>query len=806
MWTLRAAGRRRDLPHGALAVRDAARFAAVSVFALSLLLAGSTRGAALPPATAPDATLFVQVVLNGENKGSYLVAFIAAGVFVRIEDLNAMGIAHLRGRTQAIDGEMHVALTSIDGVTVDFDLRTLSLAIQVDPRLLPRQILDLTDGRKRNVYYPTDNSAFFNYNVDYIGGSGGHDQTVVANELGARFGDFLFLTDSVYNGSAPQRRWVRLLTSVTHDNRATLERAITGDFVAASGDLGASVLLGGISYSKLYSIDPYLIRYPQLGIAGLVSVPSTIDVYVDGQRINTVRVVPGEFDLRNITQSVGVRGVDLVIRDAFGREQRISTTYYSTDVPLKAGLQEWSYNAGALREAFGIESDRYGPLAFSAFHRMGVTDALTLGMRGEGRRGAYNAGPTATMVLGPFGVMGASAAFSQCDGRGGAAALVSYTYLDQHINAGVLLRADSRNYATLADSVIDRRKYEATAAIGYVDLRWGAVSGAYSTGTRYDGPDRKTVALNYGRPLFDGRASFFANVSESRAKERTRNVLVGLIYNFGADYAVSTRYERFGERQGEVIQLQKTQPIGEGLGYTVALERSKIADDTTTVFRPSLQYNARSGILRVDLAQQRDATGSHRSYALSAAGGIATVGDAIVVGRPVTDSFSLVKVDDLPGVPVLVNNQAIGVTDASGKLFVPTLVSFYENQVSIDVASVPLDYTFPESLRIVSPGLRAGALVDFHAKRLSAVTGSLKIRSRGQVKPAEFYEVIVAVGNRRVTFVTGRGGEYYVEDLPPGRYAARVAGGGTSCAFELSIPETREPLTELPTVICDMGG
>jgi outer membrane usher protein len=806
MWTLRAAGRRRQAPHAALAVRDAARFAAIWFLVLALVLAAPARGAELPRSTAPDATLFVQIVLNGEVKGTHLVVFVAADVFVRAADLNAMGIGHLRGRTQAIDGEMHVALASIDGVTVAFDERMLSLAIQVDPRLLPRQVLDLTDGRKRNVYYPTDNSAFFNYNVDYLGGNGGHDQVVVANELGARVGDFLFLTDSVYNGSSPQRRLVRLMTSVTHDNRATLERAIAGDFVAASGDLGGSALLGGVSYSKLYSLDPYLIRYPQLGIAGLVSVPSTIDVYVDGQRINTVRVAPGEFDLRNITQSIGARGVDLVIRDAFGREQRISTTYYSTDVPLKAGLQEWSYNAGALREAFGTESDHYGPFAFSAFHRIGITDALTLGMRGEGRRGAYNAGPTATMVLGPFGVTSASAAFSQRDGRGGAAALVNYAYLGQHISAGVLLRADGRNYATLADSVIERRKYEATAAIGYVDTCWGAVSGAYSTFTPYDGPVRKTVALNYGRPLFDGRASFFANVADSRAKERTRNVLIGLIYNFDADYAVSTRYDRFGERRGEVIQLQKTLPIGEGLGYTVTLERSRIAEDTMTVFSPSLQYNARWGAVRADLSQQRDATGSHRSYALSAAGGIAMVGDVISVGRPVTDSFGLVKVDDLPGVRVLVNNQAIGTTDASGKLFLPTLTSFYENQVSIDVASVPLDYSFPESLRIVSPGARAGALIDFHARRLSAVTGTLKIRSRGQVKVAEFYEVSVAVGGKRVTFVTGRGGEYYVEDLPPGRYAARIAGAGTSCAFELSIPLTREPLTELPTVICEMGG
>src|SRR5437899_4662418 len=118
MWTLRAAGRRRQAPHAALAVRDAARIAAIWSLVLAFVLAAHARGAQLPQSAAPDATLFVQIVLNGEVKGTHLVVFVAADVFVRAADLNTMGIGHLRGRTRAIDGEMHVALASIDGVTV----------------------------------------------------------------------------------------------------------------------------------------------------------------------------------------------------------------------------------------------------------------------------------------------------------------------------------------------------------------------------------------------------------------------------------------------------------------------------------------------------------------------------------------------------------------------------------------------------------------------------------------------------------------------------------------------------------------
>ncbi len=251
--------------------------------------------------------------------------------------------------------------------------------------------------RKENVYYPTNASAFLNYDIAYAGGNAAqHDVTSLATELGARVGDFLFLSDSTCSAWSADHKCVRLTTSLIHDDRATLVRAVAGDFSIGSGNLGTVVNMGGLSYSKLYNMDPYFIRYPQQSLSGQLKTPSEVDVYIDGQKVKTLRLPPGDFDLHNITQATGYRAVDLVIRDAFGREQRISAPYYSTDVSLKAGLHEYSYNVGALRENFGTESNDYGPLAFAGFHRYGVTDALTVGVRAEGKSGRFNGGPTAS--------------------------------------------------------------------------------------------------------------------------------------------------------------------------------------------------------------------------------------------------------------------------------------------------------------------------------------------------------------------------------------------------------------------------
>jgi outer membrane usher protein len=288
-----------------------------------------------------------------------------------------------------------------------------------------------------------------------------------------------------------------------------------------------------------------------------------------------------------------------------------------------------------------------------------------------------------------------------------------------------------------------------------------------------------------------------------RAQENVNQIFAGFIYNFDAQHSGSINYQRLGAVHAENIQLQKAQPVGEGLGYSIAFDRVTSSEGVANQLAPSVQYNSRWGILRADYAQQSGPTGLNRSHRISAAGGIAYVGDVVALVRPVTDGFGLVRVADVEGVRVSVNNQEVGQTDAHGSLFVPDLASFNENQVSINASSVPLEYSFSEVLKRVSPAYRGGAVVDFATRRVSAVTGTLKMRRNGEVIPAEFYEVMIMVDGAIVTFITGRGGEFYVEGLKAGRYAARIGKDGEPCTFDIVVPPTQEPFVELPELICE---
>jgi outer membrane usher protein len=769
-------------------------------------------------------TMVVRVSVNTEDKGDIFIARTPDRDFlVKVEDLKAMGFRQPAGRIVLLEGEPHVFLRSMHGVSFEFQERGLALKITAEPRLLPSQSFEGQGQRKGRGAIPTGASAFFNYALTATGSDAGTPRTqTLAAETGARLGDFLLLSDgTTIQASGGQRKFVRLMSSVTHDDRADLRRTVVGDFFTPSRDFSAGVNLGGIGISKLYGLDPYFIRFPMQSVSGNVALPSDLEVYMDGQRIRTERLKPGEFELRDILAYGGARNVQLVLRDAFGRVQQLNYSFYFSDQPLRGGLHEYSYNLGALRRNYGTASSDYGPAAFTLFHRYGFSDALTLGLRAEGMRGFVNAGPLATLVLGDAGIVNFALAASQTEGLRGMATNLGYNYQAKNWSFGFSLRHDSRDYAGLGDPpMASNRRYEGSVNASYNWPGLGSLSLSHAHLLARGGitaspasatqpfnvsllDNRRVTSLNVSAPLVSGRASLTASLSHIKEKDASRNeAFVGVTYFLDKDYSAAANYRNDGQTNSESIQLTRNQPIGEGLGFVLSADRASDHSQQSVQAKSSVQYNAPAAVLRAEYGRHRDGGVTVNDYRASVAGGIAMAGGEIAVGRPVTDSFAIVKVGELEGVAVSVNGQPIGKTDARGKVFVPTLTPYFDNNVSISTESISLDYTVTASSKKVSPSLRGGAVVDFAVVKLQAVSGKLKALQGGTVRPVEFQDIRVNANGAMLTLPTGRGGEFYVENLKAGNYDASVPVEGRLCVFLLAIPQSDETFVELGDLMC----
>ncbi len=766
-------------------------------------LAAPAADAAMPD---PGQVLVVEIVLNGISRGEFTVVAAADGDFLLGQsDLAVLGVQGDLGPAVQAEGEPHYSLRGLQASGLRFDEARLALLVTLPPERLPKKALSLLPGRPLRVIETNDNSAFLNYRALTAGDDrGGQPSLSLTTELGVSLGGFLLRSESVHSRGAGPDRDLRYSSNLTHDNRRTLQRWIVGDFTTSSGDLGSILTLGGISLSKVYQIDPYFIRQPMAGFTANVPSPAQAEIYVDGVRVRTENVQPGQFQLSNLNYYGGRRDVSVVLRDQFGGEQRLVYPYYFSDVNLRKGLHEYSYNLGAQRRDLGLASNNYTGTAFSAFHRYGVSDHLTLGGRAEGERGRFNLGPTMALRSDRLGLLSASLSSGRSPSGRAWAGVARYSYLSRRFSGQAELRRYSPHYETVGQlAAPERIQSEISAGASYGWRSIGNLSVDWRRTRHYDGADRRVVSLGYSRNL-SGSISILASASRTwgnALEPDDKRVFVALTFNPSRDVSASIFHDQRSGSSSDVVQIGNNTPIGEGLGYRLLAERSDDGFGNAYRLAPSLQYNGPHGIYTVDLRSDKAAMGpSQTSYQMGVAGGVAVVGGAVAFSRPVTDSFGLVDVGDLEGVRVYQSAEEIGRTDAHGRVFLPNLGSYVANRVAIDDRDIPVEYSIENKELNIAPALRSGALIHFDVSRLQAMTGRLTVHVQGKPRPAQFIDLMVSADGKEFLSPTGSEGEFYLENLPPGRHAARFTLEGRECRFEMTVPTSQAMLVELGEV------
>jgi outer membrane usher protein len=162
----------------------------------------------------------------------------------------------------------------------------------------------------------------------------------------------------------------------------------------------------------------------------------------------------------------------------------------------------------------------------------------------------------------------------------------------------------------------------------------------------------------------------------------------------------------------------------------------------------------------------------------------------------------------LPGVRVTKSGALVGVTDASGAVFVPSLGSYQVNSVEIQPKDIPLEYSLQNTRQDLRPPLRGGVVATFAVIKMRAVTGKLVLKDGDIRKPLDDYEFILsgaAVDAKAgVQVRTVRGGDFYLENVPPGDYTAALRVSGRLCKLALKIPQTADIVADLGEVICEI--
>jgi len=258
--------------------------------------------------------------------------------------------------------------------------------------------------------------------------------------------------------------------------------------------------------------------------------------------------------------------------------------------------------------------------------------------------------------------------------------------------------------------------------------------------------------------------------SEATAHE----VFAGLNFLLGSETSCGLSYRSHSGVSTETALIQNSVPVGTGLGYRALAERT----DAELGGNFNAQYNGRHGVYSADY---RRVAGSG-SYDLSTACSIVFIDGGAHLGRPVTDAFALVKAGDAKGVKVSYSNQEIGKTGTGGELLVTNLISYQDNNISIDGRDLPVNYSLSEVSRNVVPLNRAGVVVSFKTTKLQGFGGHVFVTEDGRRVPAEYGRL----------------------ELKAGGAPAEVFFKRKRCAFDIDIPESTDNTVDIGEVTCEM--
>ncbi|MFO1406077.1 MAG: fimbria/pilus outer membrane usher protein [Steroidobacteraceae bacterium] len=765
--------------------------------AVTLALATCTAGAA----TARYPQSIVEIKVNDQADGPTLVVRrdTDGSLLIREADLAKLRLRVPSTDAVTVDGVRYYRFDAATGASVTFDDATQSVALMLPPSAF---VTTRSQASAADVppVTPAGLGGFLNYDlygervVDQTS-LGGYFEAGVFGRLGVLTGTLI--AQDVHGGRAQPTGTldgsaVRLDTTWRIDFPERLETLRVGDSISTAGAWGRAARFGGIQFGTNFSTQPTLVTTPLLSTQGEAIVQSTVDVFVNGQQIASDSVPPGPFTIDNLPPVTGAGQLQVVVTDAFGRQQVISQPYYSGRSLLAAGLNEYSVEVGAIREDYTARSNEYGNVVAAATFRRGFTDHFTAEVHAEGEQdGATAIGTDASLQVGTLGIVSATAAVGGQDGYGWLGG-IGIERNGPHLSVFARTRYTSADFAQLGTQDEEYHpRQRSFAGVGWNFGRPGNLQLTYGTQSNWSGPRTSALGLSYSATLGDYG---YLNLVGSRAtgSDDSTSVFLGWTLPLGERRTASVSMQ-YAPDDGNsksfqaVATLQQSLPPGSGSGYYVSIS----SDQETQL---DYTYQGYAGLVGVQYARRNGEDG----YRVHGSGGLGVTSAGVMPARSLTDSFAVVDLADYEGLTVYLENQPVGRTDAHGRVLLDSLRAYESNLVSIDPRELPLDASLSTTSMTVTPAWRSGPVVTFPVERASAATLRL-VQQDGTPVPAG-----AVVTTATETAPVALNGLVYLTDAA-GRQQASAAWNGHRCSFEFERPGNAGPQPNLGTVRCTAG-
>lgn len=561
---------------------------------------------------------------------------------------------------------------------------------------------------------------------------------------------------------------------------------------AAAGDLSYPVTsfqsfqpMFGVSLARNFSLQPYRVTVPTGDTSFVVQTPSRVDILVNGQRLRSLRLEPGSYDVSDFPVADGANDVTLMITDATGQVEMRRFPLLADRQLLKKGLHAYAYSAGIAADKSGrqIEYETDRP-TFSGFHRYGVTETMTVGAQAQGDADVQQLGASWLKATG-YGTFGLDAAGSHADGAGfDGAAQISYRYADVQARQdfSAQLRWRGADFAALGQlQPVNPAAYEMAARYNFMlpyDITSG-IGGRYRFG-RDDAADDWSYTFNAGK-------SFSSGVTVSFTAEHRRDEGMGAFLTLSwtppsSPHSFQAVADSFAGTQEMRWDYRPAQDIGAAQAYAALLHE----DGGGVHGSGGLGWRGYRGDISLRHDTYRDVGGRNENRSQILAGTALAYADGVfALSRPISGSFVMLRQHEtLAGQTIGVNPSIASAQtgadsfrarmDHFGPAVLPDATAYMYYPVRVDTRFLPVGYDVGRDLYTVFPSYRSGTVLTVGHPGNIYAEGKM-ILPDGTPAALMGGEIRAVAPNASADtpaqeFFTNAEGGFHITGLAPGRY------------------------------------
>ena len=810
---------------------------------LVLFNSALTASATLNP-TGRVLSLHTPLSLNGSMLGGLLTTIgIDDSISFSTEALLSLLAQHVSAPTLEKIGDASeagvITLTALtdEGIKTEFDLSTLAVSMVAPASQLGRTDLILRPQYNINVDVsePTALSGSLNARVlasrtDDASAQVTQNRLITTLDGSLKMGGpvlsfGLSAEDNDSSTTASRAKLSRTYTRLDIDIPDKETRLTFGDIDIAGSTLFGSSAAIGFSVGRDFAFSPNRNIRPTGQREFSLARPSTVTVMSDGTRIQSFRLVAGNYNLSDLPLAEGSNNFQLLVEDDTGLVDEIDFSTFFTSNLLAPGELDYTFSTGFLASSLDglIDYDTDNP-ALGLSLRYGATSTITLSH-------ALLASDSVAMfdsewlVATPYGSLGSFVGFSQRRDSGEGKGWSFGSRFDHlriadvvTLSVGGDVRSSDFDQALQAiEDVVDDPAAVGRAYSAYISasstLPGSVQFNAVASATRQsDGEASSTVTATASRRARFVNGLFWslrARHEKSDAATENNSLAISLNYQIDRSHRISSLFN-FEDRSAEV-GISRQHKVGLVGGYEAELSTS-IADEQQRSASVILGYTGNRYAIDIGHSSQinsgeeeglTDNQVDRSSVRINTA--IVFAGRSAAFSRAVGNSFAIVDRHPTLGSRVLrlspSEDGEVANSDWLGKAVIPDLGKYRTRTLTYTIDDLPLGYDLGDGAFYITPPLGAGYKLQVGSAEVMTVVGVLiDSATKEPVTLIAGKAVPLTSSNKEpVIFFTNRTGKFALSGVAAGDY--RLELDTTPAKMHvLTIPESTDTLFRAGTI------